>query len=499
MKLKPILSSLIAVAAISTPTVLFGAAADLDRVLHAGRQGHAEERRQPGEPELLVAESGRPRRTSTCSGRSGRPARRSQPSTQPVHAAGTPDTGQQTTPIIVDGVIYLDTAGRRRHRGRRCDRRQQVEVGADDGEPARPSGPTGTRRGVSIGDGKVYTLAGGNRVVALNKDTGAEVWVVQPTAVGPAGSPGGPPGAPRQHRQGRDHLPRRAWSTSAPTTATGSSAFAVRSSDGGTVWSFFGGAVPGVVVTDVNGVTTDAGATWGPLLANGNSCALTAGATPWLHGALDPELGTFYVTFGNVRTCGSSQDGQERPGDNLFGDTLVAIDMKTGAYKWHHQSIRHDIWDMDNVHSPVLADVTVGGEARKAIYYGSKAHMTFILDRTNGKPLTGAIEMRPVVEGHAPEERADAAVPGAWHLGRQPRARQRQCIVWEKLGTTTSRATRGAAFRTTTATNPTPTATWSTPSRTTSMSTSRSCSTRRARRQRIVAAACGNRTSTSRS
>ena len=69
----------------------------------------------------------------------------------------------------------------------------------------------------------------------------------------------------------------------------------------------------------------------------------------------------FYVTFGNVRSCGSSQDGQQRPGDNLFGDTRRRLDLKTGAYKWHYQSIRHDIWDMDNVHSPVLADVTVGG------------------------------------------------------------------------------------------------------------------------------------------
>ena len=62
--------------------------------------------------------------------------------------------------------------------------------------------------------------------------------------------------------------------------------------------------------------------------------------------------------------------------------------MRTGAYKWHHQSVRHDIFDMDNVHSPVLADVNVGGQTRKAIYYGSKAHMTFILDRTTGQPLT---------------------------------------------------------------------------------------------------------------
>ena len=211
-------------------------------------------------------------------------------------------------------------------------------------------------------------------------------------------NPGGPPGAPLGNIAKVGTIYHDGMVYVGTNDGNRGSAFAVRSSDGGTVWSFFGAALPGVVVTDVNGVTTDAGATWGPLQANGNSCALTAGATPWLHGALDPELGMFYVTFGNVRTCGSSQDGQERPGDNLFGNSIVALDLKTGAYKWHHQSVRHDIFDMDNVHSPVLADVTVGGEAKKAIYYGSKAHMTFILDRTNGKPLTGAIEMKPVVQ-----------------------------------------------------------------------------------------------------
>ena len=116
--------------------------------------------------------------------------------------------------------------------------------------------PSGTRRGVSVGDGKVYTLAGGNRVVALNKDTGALVWAVQPTGPGGAASATSP--------------------RSAPSTADGmvyigtndgnrNAGFAVSSSDGAIVWSFFGGAEPGRVHTDVNGVTVDAGATWGPL------------------------------------------------------------------------------------------------------------------------------------------------------------------------------------------------------------------------------------------
>ena len=106
------------------------------------------------------------------------------PTTKPVAAPGTTTTGQQTSPLVIDGVIYSDTPG--------------GGVIAVDGKTgtvkwkwtpstaANGFGPSGTRRGVSVGDGKVFTLASGNRVVALNKDTGDIVWVVQPTAAGGA-------------------------------------------------------------------------------------------------------------------------------------------------------------------------------------------------------------------------------------------------------------------------------------------------------------------------
>ena len=107
----------------------------------------------------------------------------------------TDDVGQQTTPIVADGVIYLDTPN--------------GEVIAVDGKTGEANwkwapedfGTNGTRRGVSIGDGKVYTLADGDRVVALDKDTGEEVWVVQPEA--PNGVVAG------RDREGRDRVPRR--------------------------------------------------------------------------------------------------------------------------------------------------------------------------------------------------------------------------------------------------------------------------------------------------
>ena len=287
-------------------------------------------------------------------------------------------TGQQTSPLVVDGVIYLDTP--------------IGGVIAVDGATGatkwkwQPTafGTSGTRRGVSVGDGKVYTLADGDRVVALDKNTGLEAWVVQPT--GPGGvSLGNIEKVATIYHDGMVYVGTNDGNRGA--------AFALRSSDGSMVWSFYGTGGHGTL-TDVNGKTTDVAGTW----ETGESCALTAGATPWMNGALDPELGMAYYAFGNARSCRSSQDGQLRPGDNLFANSVVAVDLKTGAYKWHHQAIRHDVWDMDNVYPLLLADVPIGGETRKAIYHGSKSGHLFALDRTNGKPLLQVDELPMTVD-----------------------------------------------------------------------------------------------------
>jgi quinohemoprotein ethanol dehydrogenase len=423
MRLNPLVSSLIAVAAMTAPTVMFGAAADLadccsptdhDSPKSGGNLGN----------QSYSALNQINRSNIKNLGPAWMTAIGIAPATQPVPGPGSTGTGQQTTPVVVDGVIYLDT--------------ENGGVAAVDGvtgaikwkwQPTTANSghnPSGTRRGVSVGEGKVYTLSGGNRVVALDKNTGAVVWSVQPTGPGGA-SLGNIAKVGTIYHDGMVYVGTNDGNRGA--------AFAVRASDGGIVWSFYGGAEPGRVVTDVNGVTVDAGATWGPLQANGQSCAVTGGVTPWLHGAIDPALGMFYVTFGNVRSCGSSQDGQGRSGDNLFGNSIVAVDLKTGAYKWHFQSVRHDIFDMDNVHPPVLADVMVNGQPRKVVYYGSKSHKSFILDRTNGKSVNGPVEMRPVVVDTRQNSAPTQPFPphGSWtdNLGLGTD----QCIVWERLGT----------------------------------------------------------------
>jgi glucose dehydrogenase/plastocyanin len=310
-----------------------------------------------------------------------------EPVTMPVPGPGTTTTAQQTIPIVVDGVMYLDTPGG-----------GVIALNAATGlvkwkwmpsVAANGFAGNSTHRGVSVGDGKVFTTAAGNRVVALNKDTGAIVWAVQPTA--PDGTTLGTIAKVRTTYH--DGMVYQGTNDSAR-----GSVFALRASDGALVWHFFSTYPFGTSFTDVNGTTFDAGATWTTKVTPNdtpNNCYLTGGATAWQHPTIDPELGLLYQPFGNVRSCNSSQNGEGRPGDNLFGSSLVALDLKTGQYKWHFQAVRHDIWDMDNALPPALADVQIGGQTKKVLFYGSKSGFQFTLDRTNGKPAL-PIEYRAV-------------------------------------------------------------------------------------------------------
>ncbi len=301
-----------------------------------------------------------------------------EPVTSPVAGPGSTDTGQQTTPIVVDGIMYANTAG--------------GGVIALDGATgavkwkwfpsvaANGYGPARTQRGVTLGDGKIFTTAAGNRVVALNKDTGAVIWATVPVAPSGETIAGVSKVRPMYHDglvfMGNNDNNRGAM-------------FALRAGDGSVAWSFFSTYPSGTSFTDVNGKTVAAGDSFTTDKTPNdtpNNCYLTAGATPWQGGTVDPELGMIYVAFGNVRSCSGAQNGAGRPGDNLFGSSVVALDLKTGAYKWHFQAVRHDIWDMDNALPPVLADVGIDGKKQKVMFYGSKSGFQFTLDRATGKP-----------------------------------------------------------------------------------------------------------------
>jgi glucose dehydrogenase/plastocyanin len=383
-KLKLLMSSLLAVGAVAIPPAATGASKDLDACCTPTDADWPKNGGNLGNQSSSALTQINKSNIKTLG-----PAwvihASAEPVTSPVPGPGTDHKGQQTTPIAVDGVLYVDTPS--------------GGVIAVDGatgavkwkwQPSEATGfaPATTRRGVSVGDGKVYTLAGGNRVVALDKDTGKQVWAVQPTANGE------PLGATAKvatvYFDGMVYV----GTNDSPRSA----GYALRASDGAIQWWFYAAYPHGTVFTDVNGKTFDAGDTWTTKTTPNdtpNDCYKQAGGAPWIHPAIDPELGMLYWTFGNARTCASSQDGSGRPGDNLFTNSVVAMDAKTGQYKWHFQSVHHDIWDMDNVHAPLLADTTVEGQRKKLIYYGSKQGRIFVLDRTNGKPVLG-VEERPV-------------------------------------------------------------------------------------------------------
>ncbi|WP_127793468.1 PQQ-binding-like beta-propeller repeat protein [Agromyces sp. LHK192] len=326
-------------------------------------------------------------------------------------APATDDVGQQTTPIVVDGIIYLDTPS--------------GGVIAVDGRTGAAGwkweggtlGLSGTRRGVSAGDGKIFTLAGGNSVVALDQATGAEVWSAQPT--GPAGEDLG-----RVGKVATVYSDGIVYAHAADGDR--GAVVALDATDGSYLWHFFGGPKRGEKFTGLDGVTFDASETWGPVLPDGTDCSEEGGATSWMQGAVDPELGLYYMTFGNARSCTSSQDGSLRPGDNLFSSTMVAVDAATGEYRWHYQSIHHDVWDMDNVHPPTLADIVVDGQERKVVFYGSKSGHQFVLDRTNGEPVLPVVE-KPMITDSRQSHSATQPFPAERLLP--------ECLVWEQLGT----------------------------------------------------------------
>src|SRR5437016_8375659 len=130
---------------------------------------------------------------------------------------------------------------------------------------------------------------------------------------------------------------------------------------------------------------------------------------PWIR-----SWGLIYFTTGNP---GPDFNGRIRRGDNLFATSMVAVDAKTGKYRWHFQQIHHDLWDYDGPSPVVLFDVMINGRVRKAAAEPNKAGWVYILDRTNGKPLIGIDEMpvpqepRQHTSATQPIPRGDAFVP----------------------------------------------------------------------------------------
>jgi quinoprotein glucose dehydrogenase len=138
-----------------------------------------------------------------------------------------------------------------------------------------------------------------------------------------------------------------------------------------------------------------------------DSAEYTGNTGVWGQITVDEDLGIAYLP---VELPTGDFYGGHRPGNGLFGETLVAVDLKTGQRKWHYQLVHHGIWDMDIPCAPILVDVTINGQVVKAVAQPTKQAILYVFNRVTGQPIW-PFEERAVEKGE---------VPGEWYSPTQP-------------------------------------------------------------------------------
>jgi len=343
-----------------------------------------------------------------------------------------PEYKLEGTPLMINGVLYT-TAG---------TRRSVVALDAKTGElmwayslregnraaiaPRQLSG-----RGVSYwtdgrGDDRVLFVTTGYRLVALNAHTGQPI----PT-FGTNGIVDLKVGVVYGNRQPIDLETGEIGIHATPTVAkdvviVGSSfkegtqvvthnntkglvrAFDVRT--GKVLWTFNTISRPGEFGSD----------TW-----ENDSWSVNGNAGVWTQITVDEEAGLVYLP---VEDPTSDQYGGHRPGNNLFADSLVCVDLKTGVRKWHFQVAHHPIWDYDLSSAAILADINVNGRAIKAVALPSKESFLYVFDRITGQPVW-PIEERPVPQSDVPGEKTSPTQP----FPTKPPAYARQAVTQDEL------------------------------------------------------------------
>jgi alcohol dehydrogenase (cytochrome c) len=244
---------------------------------------------------------------------------------------------------------------------------------------------------VGIGDGRVYVGQLDGKLVALDQRTGAAAWSVQA----------------ERWQAGFSITSAPLYYDGLVITGFAGAEYGIRgrvkafdARTGSPAWTFYTIPGPGELGHD----------TW----PQDNEVWQHGGASVWQTPAVDPELGLIYFSTGNP---GPDYNGAVREGDNLFSASIVAIDAKSGTYRWHFQQVHHDIWDFDGPSPVVLFDLQIDGTLRKGIAQASKTGWVYILDRTNGEPLVGIDERtvpqepRQATSPTQPYPRGDAFVP----------------------------------------------------------------------------------------
>jgi quinoprotein glucose dehydrogenase len=138
-----------------------------------------------------------------------------------------------------------------------------------------------------------------------------------------------------------------------------------------------------------------------------DSWSYTGNAGSWAQISADEQLGLAYLP---IEMPTHDYYGGERPGAGLFGESIVAVDLRTGQRKWHYQLVHHGLWDMDIPAPPILIDVTINGRTIKAIAQPTKQAILYVFNRETGEPIWPIVE-RPVPKGDT---------PGEWYSPTQP-------------------------------------------------------------------------------
>ena len=246
-------------------------------------------------------------------------------------------------------------------------------------------------RGVAYGNGRIFLgrLDGG--LVALDAKTGAVAWTVQA----------------ERWQDGFSITNAPLYYDGLVITGFSGAELGVRgrvkafnADDGALFWTFY----------TIPGRGERGNETW----PQDNELWQHGGATVWHTPAVDPELGLIYFSTGNP---GPDFNGAVRTGDNLYTSSIMAVELKTGRYRWHFQQVHHDIWDYDSPAPVVLFDLEYNGTERHGLAQPSKTGWVYILDRTDGTPLVG-IDEKPVPQeprqataATQPHPRGDAFVP----------------------------------------------------------------------------------------
>jgi alcohol dehydrogenase (cytochrome c) len=290
---------------------------------------------------------------------------------RPFEAGAT----SRMTPLVHDGLMFL-AAGSHIYA---LDARNGVVVWVHQTETRQPKG-TGidamisglaiTRSwGLGLGGGLIFAGMMNGHVIALGEKTGELVWDqlinLEPLAVSKAIV------SPPLYVNDVLYLGLGQETTQGHVVA-------VNAQSGDVLWK----------VPIVPGPGEPGHETW----PQDSEIWRSGGGHPWAAGAADPSLGLVYFVTGNP---GPDFGGSVRPGDNLYTDSLIALEAKTGKLRWYHQLIHHDIWDADLSVSPVLFDMTLKGRQRHSVAAMRSDGYLFIFDRVSGEPLA-PIEERPV-------------------------------------------------------------------------------------------------------